>query len=161
LGDLSHIELLLAVSVLAVSAWESPHTLTHSFLTADFSLPTWKFGLPSDSWLWGLDFGGDDFGLSFKPGIARPGVNLEFLGDLELLRQNSLSELFDFSLCGDFFDFFVFPERSNCSDLDFGIAEEMQSASMSSSSGLVLLRESIERELREELKDLSLFCGAS
>ena len=35
-----------------------------------------------------------------------------------------------------------------------GIAEEIQSASRSSSSGLVLSRDSIDRELREELKDL-------
>ena len=100
-------------------------------------------------------------GLSFKPGMAKPGVRPEFMGDLELLRQNSLSELFDFSLCGDFFDFLDFPERSKCSDLDLGIAEEMQSASKSSSSGFVLLRDSMERELSEELKDLSLCCGDS
>ena len=126
-----------------------------SSLTEDFSPPTSKFGFPSDSLLRTL--GGESFGLNLKPGIARPGVYLEFFGDFELL-LTSLSELFDFSLWGDFFDFLLLPERSKCSDFDLGIAEEIQSASKSSSSGLVLLRDSMERELSEELKDLSLFC---
>ena len=129
-----------------------------SSLTEDFSPPTVKFGFPSESLL--RAFGGDNFGLNFKPGIASPGVNLEFLGDLEL-QLTSLSELLDFSLWGDFFDFLDLPERSKCSDFDLGIAEEIQSASKSSSSGLVLLRDSMERELSEELKDLSLLCEDS
>ena len=65
----------------------------------------------------------------------------------------SLSELFPRG--GVLFIFRDFPSRSECSDLDFGIALNIQLARISSSSALVLSRDSIERELRDELKDCS------
>ena len=68
--------------------------------------------------------------------------------------MSSRSLLPDFSRRGLLRVFLALPARFECSDLDLGMAEEMQSANKFSSSSLVLLSELMERELREELKDL-------
>lgn len=82
-----------------------------------------------------------------------PGISLDPRGLLDAGRLFSRSTLADFSLLGDFLAL-NFPERSKCSDLDFGIPEEIQSANKFSSSSFVLFKESIDKELKEELKDL-------
>ena len=77
---------------------------------------------------------------------------LEFRGLFELVRLRDFSRLLAFSRRGDFRVRLPFPDRSKCSDLDLGMAEEMQRASRSSSS---LSRDSTDSEDSEELNDFS------